>query len=229
MWALWLIMTYFNYTHTHTHTRSNLVKNSVITVAKLKRSEQTSCAVSFCFISARFIWPVQLLFSCHLDCAWPKMYTSVRVNLNGTFMLRMRKETSYWDKCAVPLECLLLSRIGHWACVSAEVLPDSRDHMKGLKLPKRRAVIANQALRWSDRVKPRLSCCSLATFPLQGPHRLVKTIWKYFFFIAEGIRSVGKQNTETECCLWVKFINVNDVAWGAAVWLSNENKIVPPL
>ena len=47
----------------------------------------------------------------------------------------------------------------------------------------------------------------------EGLSRTSRCVLTFFFFsfIAEEMRSVGKQNSET-CCLWVKLVNANYVA-----------------
>lgn len=161
--------------------------------------------------------------------AWSTTITSpVGSNLNRTVMPRMRKETSLLDGSAVSPECLLQSRFEHWACVSAEVLPDAADHMRDLKQPNRLVIIANHnggcivkgGLQMTVSLTERSPDCLAAHQPLfhckaptglSRPSQNVLTVflihsWREFW-------SVGKQNTETRCCLWVKLVNVNHVAW----------------
>lgn len=149
----------------------------------------------------------------------------------------MRKETSLLDGCAVSPECLLQSRFEHWACVSAEVLPDAAELQitRDLKQPNRLVITANhdggrivrEARRWLSVWRGEAKFVSLLSGnfstaqPQQASQDHLNVFWQYFLFIAEEIRSVGKQNPQT-CCLWVKLVNVNYVAWGAAVWLSKK-------
>lgn len=113
------------------------------------------------------------------------------------------------------------------------------DHMQDLKQPNRLVITANhsegfivkEAYRWlsvcltgrsQDCLAPHqpLFHCN-PPLPQQNGQDHLDMFWQYFLFIAGEIRSSGKQNTQI-CCLWVKLVNVNYVAWGAAVWLSIE-------
>lgn len=132
--------------------------------------------------------------------------------------------------------------LGLCVCWSASRRCRTADHIRDLKQPNRLVITANhdggrivrEARRWLSVWRGEAKFVSLLSGnfstakPQQASQDHLNVFWQYFLFIAEEIRSVGKQNPQT-CCLWVKLVNVNYVAWGAAVWLSKENKNAFPL
>lgn len=124
--------------------------------------------------------------------------------------------------------------LGLCVCWSASRRCRAADHMRDLKQTNRLVITANHdggrivedACRWLSVCWEEAQIVSLlgghfsTAEPQQACQDSLSMFWQYFVFIAEEMRSPGKQNTET-CCLWVTLLNVN--AWGAAVWPSNEN------
>lgn len=165
--------------------------------------------------------------------------SAVGSNLNRIVMPRMGKKKLVFLRRLCSLSWAPASAqvwtLGLCVCWSASRRRGAADHMRDLKHPNRLVITANhdggriaeEAYRWLSVWRGRSPDC-LAAKPQQARQVHLDLFWQYFLFRAEEIRSAGEQNTET-CCLWVKLVDVNYVAWGAAVWLSNENENAPPL
>lgn len=130
--------------------------------------------------------------------------------------------------------------LGLCVCWSASRRCRAADQLRDLKEPNRLVITANHngrgmyseggAYRWRSAWRGETQGDHIPTAkPQQAFKDHHKMFWQYFSFRPEGIGSVGKHNTETRCCLWVKSVNANCLAWVAAVWLSKENKNAPPL